>query len=657
MTTELQRTEGRGAGLVLDQSAGETTSISRDARNGDLLREEVLRVTLAIQQGHLAERSEVEMFSGNDRTIVESMNQMLDALIEPLNLSASYTEQISKGEIPLKITAHYEGDLSVIKNNLNHCIDALNGLAQANAILQRMMVNDFTRVLEGNSLGVFGETADAVETVRKKIAAVTSTFTRVAKGDLGLLAELKAIGSRSEQDELMPASIKMQENILALQKEVARVTGASREGRLSERANPDGFEGAYAEMINGINEMMDSILTPIAEANRVLQLVQGGNLRERVEIKCKGDHERMKDAVNGVHGWLKNLIDYVTKIANGDMSASINRSSDQDQVYEWLVLLKSNINALLIDAVVLAQAAAEGRVGTRANAADHQGDFRKIIEGVNRTLDAVVEPLKFTAQHTTALASASEELSAVSRQMAESAEQALNRVNVVSAASEQVSSNVSSVATAAEELQTSIREISKNAHESESVARRAVHVAKSTDETVKQLGESSKDIGKVLKAISAIASQTNLLALNATIEAARAGEAGKGFAVVANEVKELAKQTATASADISRKIETIQRDAKGATSAIQEISTIINQINDISNNIASAVEEQTVTTKEISRSMGEAAKGVGEIARNIVDVASAARDTTRGAGDTNKASEELSRMAAQMQTVVSKFTF
>jgi methyl-accepting chemotaxis protein len=403
--------------------------------------------------------------------------------------------------------------------------------------------------------------------------------------------------------------------------------------------------------------MMDSILTPIAEANRVLQLVQGGNLRERVEINCKGDHERMKDAVNGVHGWLKNLIDYVTKIANGDMSASINRSSDQDQVYEWLVLLKSNINALLIDAVVLAQAAAEGRVGTRANAADHQGDFRKIIEGVNRTLDAVVEPLKFTAQHTTALASASEELSAVSRQMAESAEQALNRVNVVSAASEQVSSNVSSVATAAEELQTSIREISKNAHESESVARRAVHVAKSTDETVKQLGESSKDIGKVLKAISAIASQTNLLALNATIEAARAGEAGKGFAVVANEVKELAKQTATASADISRKIETIQRDAKGATSAIQEISTIINQINDISNNIASAVEEQTVTTKEISRSMGEAAKGVGEIARNIVDVASAARDTTRGAGDTNKASEELSRMAAQMQTVVSKFTF
>jgi methyl-accepting chemotaxis protein len=654
MTTELQETKDHSARLVQDSFVAGATE---NAQNGDLLREEVLRITTAIRQGHLSERAQVGIFAGNDRTVVESVNQMLDALVESLNLSASYTDQISKGEIPPKITAPYEGDFGVITNNLNICIDGLSGLAEANATFKRLLVNDFTRPVEGNYSGIYGEIATGCEAVRIKLVSVVATFVGTIKGDFDILPKLKKIGRRSEQDEMMPTSIRMQENILGLLQEVARLTEATREGRLSERANPEHFEGVYAEMINGLNEILDSILTPIAEANRILQLVQGGNLRERVEIVCKGDHERMKNAVNGVQSWLKHLIDYVTKIANGDMTASIERSSDQDQVHEWLVLLKNNINALLADAVLLSQAAADGRVGTRANPDRHPGDFRKIIEGVNTTLDAVVEPLKFVAQHTTTLASSSEELANSSRQMADSSARALTRVTAVSASSEQVSHNVSSVATATEELQASIHEISKNTNESERVARRAVQSAESTSQIVKKLGESSRDIGKVLRVITAIAGQTKLLALNATIEAARAGESGKGFAVVASEVKDLAKQTAIATEDISKKVETIQADATAAVVAIEEISTVISQISDISNSIASAVEEQTVTTKEISRSMTEAAGGAGEIAKNIVDVASAVRDTTNGASDTLKASEDLSRMASKMETFVSKFTF
>jgi len=174
---------------------------------------------------------------------------------------------------------------------------------------------------------------------------------------------------------------------------------------------------------------------------------------------------------------------------------------------------------------------------------------------------------------------------------------------------------------------------------------------------MKKLGESSQEIGAVIKVITSIAQQTNLLALNATIEAARAGEAGKGFAVVANEVKELAKQTAKATEEISQKIEAIQGVTKGAVTAIEEISTIINQINDISNSIAAAVEEQTATTNEIGRSVNEAAQGVNDIAKNIGGVAGAARSTTQGAIDTKTASLELSKMASRLQAAIAKFTF
>jgi methyl-accepting chemotaxis protein len=261
------------------------------------------------------------------------------------------------------------------------------------------------------------------------------------------------------------------------------------------------------------------------------------------------------------------------------------------------------------------------------------------------------------AGNATSLGGSAEELNAVSTEMSANAEETAAQANVVSAAAEQVSKNVQTVATGVEEMGASIREIAGNANQAAKVAQEAVKVAEITNNTISKLGESSLEIGKVIKVITSIAEQTNLLALNATIEAARAGEAGKGFAVVANEVKELAKETAKATEEIGQKIEAIQNDTRGAVDAIKQISLVIGQINDISNTIASAVEEQTATTNEISRNVAEAAKGSGEIAQNITSVAKAAQSTTQGASNTQQAAAELSRMASELQQLVSRFKY
>ncbi|MBI3594038.1 MAG: HAMP domain-containing protein [Nitrospirae bacterium] len=299
----------------------------------------------------------------------------------------------------------------------------------------------------------------------------------------------------------------------------------------------------------------------------------------------------------------------------------------------------------------------------------------------------------------------SEKLFTFSRTLTTHSGAASEKMNFVHSAGKQANENIQSVATAAEEMSATIKgissnlqeetaitnqavklaettnaEISGNTAETSRIISNAVKVADSTNQAIAKLGTSSTEIGEVIKVITSIAKQTNLLALNATIEAARAGEAGKGFAVVANEVKELAKATAKATEEIGQKIEAIQSDTLGAVSAIGEIGKIINQINEISTTgaertvtsisgirkivgqineistaIAGAVEEQAVTTSEMTRTISDAAHGMNEIVKSNLETVSLTQGTSDSAGQVESAAKEVSRMAGELESQVKGF--
>ncbi|MGE0713612.1 MAG: methyl-accepting chemotaxis protein [Planctomycetota bacterium] len=254
------------------------------------------------------------------------------------------------------------------------------------------------------------------------------------------------------------------------------------------------------------------------------------------------------------------------------------------------------------------------------------------------------------------VASAAEEFSATSEQLSTTAEETSAQSEAAASGAEQVSKSVESVSTGVEEMTASIREIAKSATEAARVAASAVEMAQSANATMLSLDQSSGEIGNVVRVITSIAQQTKLLALNATIEAARAGEAGKGFAVVANEVKELAKETASATEDIGRQVTAIQASTQGAVADLGRITEIIDQISDLQNTIATAVEEQSATSNQITRNLSEAARATGDIAQNVGGVAAAAAQTSSGAGTTLRSAQELAALADDLRKLVERFS-
>jgi methyl-accepting chemotaxis protein len=636
---------------------------------------ELGKLTEFSHQGKLEQRGDPAAFQGAYGEVIKGVNQMLDAILIPIGEGNRILDQIAHGKIDELIAQTYRGDHEKMKQNVNGIADML-----------RKFQSELGKLTESSRQGQLEKRGDP--------AMFQGAYAEVIKGVNEMLdAILLPIGegnrvldqiARGKVDELIAQTYKgdhekMKQNVNGIavvlrkfQDELSKLAEFSRQGQLEKRGDATAFEGAYGEVIKGVNHMLDAILLPIGDGNRVLRLISGGNLRERVEIECKGDHERMKQAINGVHSWLKNLIAFVTAIASGDMTAKMEKASDEDQIHEWLMLLKSNIGNVVADADTLVKAAVEGKLSVRAEAGRHSGDYRRIVEGLNNTLEAVVAPLTVASDHIGHISKGDitgkiidkysgdynllmQSINTLVDNLTHFALEVQGAADQVAAGSEQSSATAQSMAQGAseqassteeasasmEEMSANIKQTAENARQTEKIAGQSSKDAQTSGDAVNKAVDAMQTIAEKITIVQEIARQTDLLALNAAVEAARAGEHGRGFAVVASEVRKLAERSQAAAGEISQLSASTVKAAQEAGQMLGRLVPDIKKTADLVTEISAACREQDV--------------GADQINQAIQQLDKVTQQNASASEQMSATSEELSAHAEQLQSSVAFF--
>jgi methyl-accepting chemotaxis protein len=637
--------------------------------------DEISRLIKSVKQGRLTERAHVGVTTGDFRDVLSSINELLDDVLLPIGEGNRILDQVAHGNLSELITETYQGDHERMKQNIN-------GIA---LVLQRFQ-GELTKLIDYSHKGRLEKRGDA-SAFEGSYADIISGINRMLDAILLPIGEGNRILSQiavGKVDELIAKTydgdhenMKQSVNNIALtmqrfQAELSKLIDYSKQGQLEKRGEANGFQGVFGEIINGVNQMLDAILIPIGEGNRILRQISGGNLRDKVTIDCKGDHQRMKEAINGVHAWLQELIAYVTAIANGDMNAKMTKASPDDQIHEWLMLLKANIGDVVTDADALVKAALEGKLSVRADAAKHQGEYRKIVEGLNDTLGAVVAPLNMAATHINQLSKGDippkitdsysgdyntikdslntliENLTHFVLEVQEAAERVATSSNELSTSAQSLAQGATEQASSVEEISSSMEEMSSavkqnadNAQQTASISNKSSQDGENGGQAVADTVKAMKSIAEKIGIIEEIARQTNMLALNAAIEAARAGEHGKGFAVVAAEVRKLAERSQTAAKEIS-------------SVSISSVE-IAERAGKLLGDIVPGIQKTSSLVQEINSSCNEQAQGVEQVTTAIQQLDQVIQQSSASTEEMSTASEMLSDQAEQLLSAASSF--
>jgi methyl-accepting chemotaxis protein len=505
-------------------------------------------------------------------------------------------------------------------------------IARIASVAKRVAVGDVRQAIDYHAGDEIGQLADSFRDTLAYVAGIASATEAVAHGDLAVKVEPK-----SAEDVL---ARNLQAAVAALTRmvdEAGRLSHGAVAGQLSARADVTRYEGAYRDVLQGVNDTLDAVIGPLNVATTYIDQIAKGDVPAKITQAYNGDFNTMKDNLNLLIDATAEIESIAQRVAEGDLTVQIRERSGQDRLMRSLAAMTRQLGQIF------------------------------------RNLGADVQTL----------AAAATELSAVSGEMASGTQKTSVRVNSVATAAEEMSASTGSVATsmaqangslhsiatATEEMTATIGEIAGHSEQARAISMQAGAEATRISSTMQALGDAAREIDKVTETITSISAQTNLLALNATIEAARAGTAGKGFAVVANEIKELAEQTASATEDIKNKIGGVQAATEGAIGDIGKIAKIIVEVGDIVSTIATAIEQQTTVTREIATNIAQASTGVQDAAERVSQAASvsqaiaadiaavdgAAGEIAGGSDQVLSSASELSRLAEQLKSVVGQY--
>jgi methyl-accepting chemotaxis protein len=626
-------------------------------------------------EGKLETRADIGKYKDKNGALVEAVNDMLDAILLPIGEGNRVLAQISSGKIDELIAHTYKGDHERMKQAVNNVAIVLQGLQkELNRLTQASHDGQLTeRGKPEQFQGAYAEIVRGVNTMLDAILLPIGEGNRIlAQISAGKIDELIAQTYKGDHERMKQAVNNVAVVLQGLQKELSRLTQASHEGQLTERGKPEQFQGAYAEIVRGVNTMLDAILLPIGEGNRILAQISAGKIDELIAQTYKGDHERMKQAVNnvaavlqalqkemarlteaskdgqlsdrgrpdqfqgayaeivrGVNNTLDALItplnvsaDYVDRISKGDIPPKIT------DVYKGdFNTIKENLN-LLIEAMHTVTAAAEEiargnltiRIQERSDQDKLMQALTSMVEGLTRTMLDIKSVAGEVSSGSQALSTGSAELSQGASTQAASAEEA-------SSSMEQMVSN--------------IKQNADNAQQTEKIAVKSAEDAKEGGRSVVEAVNAMKEIASKISIIEEIARQTNMLALNAAIEAARAGEHGKGFAVVAAEVRKLAERSQKAAGEINQLSASSVKVAEKAGEMLERLVPDIQKTAELVKEISAASNEQNTGADQINTALQQLEKIIQQNASASEEMAST--------------SEELSSQAEQLISTINFF--
>lgn len=510
--------------------------------------------------------------------------------------------------------------------------------------------------------------------ITKPIGKAVEAAENIAKGNVNVDLETN---SKDETGTLINAMKTMAQNIAKLVKEMNRVANDATEGKLDSRGFDRDFQGEYQNIVRGFNSTLDAVIGPLNVAAEYIDRISKGDIPPKITDEYKGDFNEIKNNLN-------TCIDAVQLLIN--------------------------------DALMLAKAAEDGKLDTRADASRHQGDFRRIVDGVNKTLDYVIEPIKEASEVLGVMATGDltarmlgnykgdlaklkndlnllgESLSELIRQVNEAVQNTASSAMQISAtaeglaaATQEQSAQADDVATAVEEMSRTITENAMSASRTAEVAKENGRIAKeggdvvsltvnkmrdiaivvkNSAENIQKLGESSKQIGEIISVIDDIADQTNLLALNAAIEAARAGEQGRGFAVVADEVRKLAERTTEATKQIAVMIKGIQSETEAAVTAMNKGNEEVTSGIELADKAGKSLQQILASTQEvidminqIAAASEEQSATSEEISKNVTSISKVTAESAQHVEEVAHTADDLAKMTNQLAELMRQFKF